>query len=214
MKPSERKARTEALLKKERIPYNPALPCIDSEDETELRTPEEVGIRMFCLFCIIGTAYDWTDLSYRGYLKKYNLWKYLTHNEASFLSSQSPNRYRSQKYTWRCEALFLLMWAVGLFENLPAPTRQTNNEEIVSKFPSFPTSPWSFIRDLKMRPKTQILDASDLIYRLHWAARQAGLDGQPPPAGLDPEVVREWHYAINWLTKYGNLDWDDVTTDT
>ena len=214
MKPSERKARTEALLKKERIPYNPALPCIDSEDETELRTPEEVGIRMFCLFCIIGTAYDWTDLSYREYLKKNNLWKHLTPAEDLFLSSPALDPQSAKRFTWRCEALFLLMWAVCLFETLPAPTRQTNNEDIISKFPSFRKSPWPSIQGLEMRPKAEILDASDFLYRLHWAARKAELDGRPPPAGLDPEVVHQWHYAINWLTKYENLDWDDVITDT
>jgi hypothetical protein len=70
------------------------------------------------------------------------------------------------------------------------------------------------IRGLKLRSKSEILDASDLFYRLHWATTQAQLDGQPPPGGLDPEVVFEWHYAINWITKYDDLDWDKVTIDT
>jgi len=214
MKPSERKARSEALLKKKGIPYFSGLPCIESEDETDLRTPEEVGIRMFCLFCVIGTAYDWTDVSYKEYLKTYDLWKHLTPAEVSFLSSPTLDEQAAKRFTWRCEALFLLMWSVRLFETLPLPTHQTYNQDIISLFPSFKKSPWPFIHSLQMRPKTQILNASDLLYRLHWATRQAELDGQPPPAGLDPEVVYEWHYAINWLTKYENLDWDDVITDT
>jgi hypothetical protein len=28
------------------------------------------------------------------------------------------------------------------------------------------------------------------------------------------EIVQERHYAINWITGYGGLPWDEVTTDT
>ena len=56
MSPSTRKERTEALLREKGIPYFPGLPCIESEEETELRPAEEVGLRMLCLLCAIGTA--------------------------------------------------------------------------------------------------------------------------------------------------------------
>ena len=35
-----------------------------------------------------------------------------------------------------------------------------------------------------------------------------------PAAGLEPGVVYERHYALNWLTKYGDVGWDNVPTDT
>ena len=116
--------------------------------------------------------------------------------------------------TWRIEALFVLAWAVRLVKTLPFPTRQVENQRLIDKFPSFNKSPRPFIDTLKLRPKSTIMDKSDLIYRLHWATRQAEIDGQSPPGGLDPEIIYEWHYAINWITKYGDADWDDVTTDT
>jgi len=31
---------------------------------------------------------------------------------------------------------------------------------------------------------------------------------------LDPDVVSERHYALNWLTNYRYQEWDQVTTDT
>ena len=112
------------------------------------------------------------------------------------------------------QALFVLAWAVHLVKTLPFPTRQVENQRLIDKFPSFNKSPRPFIDTLKLRPKSTIMDKSDLIYRLHWATRQAEIDGQSPPGGLDPEIIYEWHYAINWITKYGDADWDDVTTDT
>lgn len=214
MTPNERKARTEAFLRERGIPYLSSLPCVESEEETELRSAEEIGVRMICLFCVIGSAYDFSDKSYVQYLMKHQLWNHLSPEEVSFLSDPAPSPQTRRSFTWRCEALFVLMWAVRLFDELPFPTRQTDNEAIISKFPSFGDSPWPFIHSLKLRSTAEILDASDLIYRLHWAVTQAELDEERPPAGLDSEVVFEWHHAINWLTKYDNLDWDDVTVDT
>ncbi len=61
------------------------------------------------------------------------------------------------------------MWAAGLFDKLPWPDRQTDTGQIVEVFPGIDRSPWRFIVDLELRAKPEILDASDLIYRLHWA---------------------------------------------
>jgi len=41
---------------------------------------------------------------------------------------------------------------------------------------------------------------------------QAMLKRRPPQ--LDPDVVAEWHYALNWRVGYEDREWDEVTTDT
>jgi hypothetical protein len=214
MTPSRRKAKTEALLIKKGIPYLSWLPCIESEEETELRTAEEIGIRMVCLLCVVGVAYHPTDSSCKDYLKRQGLWKHLTRDELTFLMNPNPDRQTCKEFTWRIEAMFVLMWAAGLYKRLPFPVRQVVNQKLINKFPSFNKSPWPFIHWLTLRPKSQIMDKSDLIYRLHWATRQAEIEGVEPPGGLDPEVVYEWHYAINWITKYDDAAWDCVPTDT
>jgi hypothetical protein len=218
MPPIQRKIKTIRFLEKKGIPYYLYLPCIEPEEETELRTPEEVGIRMLCLYSVIGTAYDHTDTSYKDYLKRYRLWRYLTPDELSFITNPEPDQIDCNFFTWRVEALFVLMWAVNLFIRMPFPARQTVNEKIIEKFSSFKKSPRPFIRSLKLRSKSQILDKSDLIYRLHWACRQAEIDDDPPPPGVDHDVVIEWHHAINWGTKYhysdSELNWDRFPTDT
>jgi hypothetical protein len=218
MTPEQRKTRTEALLKEKGIPFFSGLPCIEFEDDTELQTPEEVGIRIACLFCVVGCAFCQSDAVYKKhrkkYLKKHQLWDRLSSEEHSFLSDPAPDRLSINQFTWRSEALFLLMWAVGLFGRLPWPDHQTETSQMVAIFPDLAGSPWSFIFNLELRSKPEILDASDLLYRLHWATTQAQLDGQPSPGGLHPGVVYEWHYAINWITKHDDSDWDRVSTDT
>ena len=214
LNPQLRKAKTEAFLQKEGIPFLPSLPCVESDASTYLRSVEEVGIRIACLFCIIGCAFESDVRVYEKYLREHNLWDHLTPIEVSFLSNAARNPQTTIDLTWRCEALFLLMWAVHLFDTLPMPCDQTNNSEIISRFPGVDTSPWPFIHDLQLRPKAELLDASDLIYRLHWATRNAQLQGESPPAELVLGVIQEWHHAINWITRYSDQEWDSVTTDT
>ena len=215
MTSSDRKARSEAILQKEAIPFLPSLPCIKSEEETELRSIEEVGIRMACLFCVVGSAFEPSETVFKEYLKKYQLWDHLTPDETAFLSNPAPDKRANIEFAWRTEALFVLMWSAGLFEDLPLPTHGTDTGKIVSMFPECDESPWPFIRKLQMRPKSEILDAADLIYRLHWAARNPELTGQSAcRAKLHAGVVQEWRHAINWVTNYENLDWDEVKTDT
>jgi hypothetical protein len=209
-----RKAKTEALLQKEGIPFLPSLPCIESELEIKLRSAEEIGIRILCLFCVSGSAFEREDSAFKDYLKEHDLWEHLTPDEVSFLSDSVPDPQTISNFTWRCEALFLLMWAVHLFEELPLPFSETDTGEIVSKLPSVGINPWPFIQSLQLRGTSEFLDASDLIYRLHWATRNAQLQGENPPADLIPGVVQEWHHAINWVTRYENLEWDEITTDT
>jgi hypothetical protein len=187
---------------------------VESEEGTRLRSPEEVGIRIACLFCVAGSAFHVEDTVFKEYLREHGLWDYLSPEEASFLSADAPERKSIINFTWRCEALFVLMWAARLFDELPLPRKETDTGAIVSRFPDVDRPPWPFIRGVRLRRKAEILDASDLIYRLHWATRQAGLEGKPPPTGLLTSVVQEWHHAINWLTRYDDQDWDEVATDT
>jgi len=66
----------------------------------------------------------------------------------------------------------------------------------------------------RMRPDSEILDALDLHYRLHWIVRQAQVQQQPAPAGLNADVLMERHHALNWLVLFEGNDWDDVDTPT
>jgi hypothetical protein len=214
MTPEERKAKTENLLRKHGIPFLPSLPCIESEEQAHLRSPRDVGLRILCLFCVVGTAFDPGDTAFREYLRNHGLWEHLTPEEVAFLTAEAPDRKSVINFTWRLEALFLLMWACSLVEVLPLPRQEADGRRVVSRLPGVDQSPWPFVERLGLRAKAEILDASDLIYRVHWAAREAALSGGQPPAGLNRSVVQEWHHAINWLTRYDDLEWDLVTTDT
>jgi len=58
------------------------------------------------------------------------------------------------------------------------------------------------------------VDDHDLHFRLHWAVRQARLDGKDGVKDVDAGVILERHHALNWLVRFEDADWDDVDTPT
>jgi len=212
MTPEQRKQQTERLLRTEGYPVNVHLPCIEPDSDTHLRSPRVVGTRLLCLFCVVGTAFQLSNEKWKRYLQDRGFWADLSPREQRFISE--PSQAEAHQLTWRCEAMVPLMWALGLFGELPLPRHETNTEAIVDRLPALNDPPEPFLQSLALRSIAEILDASDLIYRLHWATRDASLVGRPVRGGLHPSIVQEWHHAINWLTCYQDADWDDISTDT
>jgi hypothetical protein len=75
------------------------------------------------------------------------------------------------------------------------------------------SDPKSFVVDAKSRPLPELLDMADFYYRLHWAAIDLRLKGQKSDVANE-EIIQERHRALNWLIRYMDQEWDDVTTDT
>ncbi|QMW23758.1 DUF4272 domain-containing protein [Sandaracinobacteroides saxicola] len=206
----ERKERSEALLLRLDIPINPDLPIVENSNEIRLRDGKEVIRRAMCLFAVSYAALE-SVAGAQSLLERWSLTEHLSPKERAFLSSATPSHHDRVQFSWRCEAMVPLMWATGLMEELSFPTEDFNFEYL-SDF--WKTIPHGFWEGVGTRSADEILDEVDLIYRLHWAVREAQLSEMPVPGGLDEGVVMERHHALNWLIGYGECDWDDVTTDT
>jgi hypothetical protein len=136
----------------------------------------------------------------------------LTPNESSFLNTAAPEQQQIVNFGWRHEALFLLQWTLGLASDLPHPSRICDVSAVGRTMVD--TSEEDVLARAALRPTAAVLDALDLHFRLHWAVRQARLDGNGGMEGLDPGVVQERHHALNWLVRFEDTDWDDVDTPT
>lgn len=147
------------------------------------------------------------------FLKNHQLWNKVSPEEKVLYQKDQLTEQEAINILWRSEAIWLLLWSIQKVDQLKLPTAQIAVSEIMARLPELFADPKDFIETAAVRSTTEILDASDLMYRLHWATRNAGLNNQPMPAKLDSSVVMERHYAINWLTYYAE-DWDDVSTDT
>ena len=207
----ERKRRSEALLSQRGIPFFDHLPVIETQDEVDLRSGEEVMRRAMCLFAVSHAAIvNCTDFA-SELLARWEVKEALSPMERSFLQADPlPEKERVQ-FSWRCEAMIPLMWATRLFDEMPFPDDCFDFEFLAEYWLTVPAGFW---RNVGLRSTSEILDEADVIYRLHWAAREADLNGDAMPARLDFGVVRERHHALNWLIGYADAQWDDVSTDT
>lgn len=71
-----------------------------------------------------------------------------------------------------------------------------------------------FIAKAKLRPVQVLRDEQDLIYNIHAHLRIDSMNKKRLPRSIDPEVIQERHYAMNWLLNDEDQPWDDVATDT
>jgi hypothetical protein len=137
-------------------------------------------------------------------------WAALTPGEKRFLETPAPAQQDIVNHAWRYEALAVLHWALGVADDLPFPSRICDVPQVART--ALDNNRPEFIQTAALRPVAEVLEALDLHFRLHWAARQAGLDRRQPPAGLDAGVIQERHHALNWLSRFEDNDWDDVDT--
>ncbi|WP_432377497.1 DUF4272 domain-containing protein [Duganella sp. P38] len=212
----ERKARTDALLAERQIDVPASLPPLVSEPELRLRAPEDILRRMLALFVVAIRAESLTgekpipvaDLQQRFPPAFANL----SDAERAFLAQETPTRQEITQFLWRYEAILVLQWALGLQAELPFPDAICDVSSISGKVIERGTE--GLRKQLTARTPGEILDALDLHYRLHWASRQAILKKTPVPVGLNDGVLQERHYALNWLVRFEDREWDDVDTPT
>jgi hypothetical protein len=208
----QRKAQSEQRLQQHGVTVAPPLPIIESADEVNLRPPREVARRAVVLYSVVGHTHFPRYPEAVNYLESHGLWDEATPSERSYLTANPPGDEERADYSWREEALWVLLWSLEHVAELECPTAPVEDEAVPNIMRSISVE--NFIEQATLRPVDQILDETDFIYRCHWAAREAMMRGDEPPGGLDPDVVYERHYALNWLVRHMDEDWDSVSTDT
>ncbi len=210
-----RKQKSENILTEMGVTINPHLPVIEQETEAVLRPPEVVSRRIIVLCNLVSVARNADREEIIVYLKNEDMWQHVSTREKVFFKNESPDEMARYNATWRIEAVWLLLWALSIIPELGMPEKQCDPREVLVMVPGIGEPTGEFITNAKLRPVADILDKSDLIYRAHWATRERKIKKFKAECGnLDNDIVKEWHYAINWLTCYSDLAWDHVTTDT
>jgi hypothetical protein len=207
-----RKQRSEAVLRAEAVPVNAALPVIETESKARRRSKEEVAHRALALLVVAVKGEGLDQGTVQKIAKQYGLTPYFTPKERGFLQDASPSQEDRVQFSWRYEAAWTLLWALGFVDKLDKPSKICDVARAVKLMKE--RTAQQFITESKLRSLQEILDQADRIYRYHWAVVDARLKGKDPPGGLEPGVTLERHHALNWLIGYMDQEWDDVTTDT
>lgn len=207
-----RKARSIKVLKSEKVPYIEHLPLIETEAESTRRTSKNVAMRAMALSIVAAKGHGLKQETVAKLVKEYKLASVFSPEESAFIKNASPKKHDRIQFSWRYESYWVMLWALGFIAKLDRPDSVCDVERAVSILRH--NGHDGFLKKAKLRPQRDILDAADLIYRYHWAARDAHINGRDAPAGLEGGVVYERHRALNWLIGYMDQEWDEVTTDT
>lgn len=211
----DRKKRNIEFIKNQGIKTIDHLPVVASEKEVKIRSVDEIAARAVIIAITNHVAFsNMTGEQAKELIATYKLEKYVTSDESAFLDN--PTDDLKNKMSWKCEAIWVLCWALGIVKDLGtadslADLNLISSDEypIVSR-----VDPNTFItKKHKLRSARDILDQNDLYYRLNWACVNARLNGHELDK-VHPGVVYERQYALNWLINYMNQDWDDITCDT
>ncbi len=210
------KERTAARLGDLGVAVAPSLPPVAGEGEVLLRDTSAITARCLALLACAVRAESLASgdaLSADQALARLPGATFaMSPRERAFFEAEAPEPQEVTNHVWRYESLATLLWSVGALSELPMPTGLCDVPTIARLVLADRGA--AFAAAAVLRPPADLLDALDLHYRLHWATTSARTKGAPAPAGLDPGVVHERHYALNWLTCFQGAEWDDVDTPT
>lgn len=207
-----RRSHSEAILKAEGVPVAKALPVIWTESNSRLRDQRDIAFRALALLAVSLKATGAEQSNVENFIGNYELDEHFTPAEMAFLQNPSPSDAELAQFSWRYEAAWPMLWALGFVDKLDQPSAPLDPDAILALLKDRDLD--QLMAQARLRPLAEILDQGDLIYRYHWAVVDARVNSQPKPPGLDADVVPERHQAFNWMLGYLNQAWDDVTTDT
>lgn len=210
-----KKRKKDALktLKDRGVPVNENLSFVGDQSTISFQTKEDIADRVMVLYKIVMSTKEENYEHVVKLLKRQNLWEKTTPKEKEFLTGKRSHK-DIVKFSWRGECVAILLWVLHRAEVTDLPTEKFRFETLSQEVLNGLSDPDVFRKDLQMRSRDEILDKLELIYNIHWAfVDEFHFEGDIVPKDLNYDVTMEWHYALNWVSKYAD-EWDQVTTDT
>ena len=219
----ERRNKSMALLRDRHIYVTPWLPLLWERAEEPGRTLEEVCGRAAALLivslyseCRVGEhmSYEESREFVNPIIEGYGAEGFFSPGEKAYLDDPNSTEQTQIQYAWQYENLWVMEWALGLTDDLFWPTRICDVPQSVRIMREYPSME-ELTAAARLRPRKELLDQADLIYRLHWACVDARVMGMPAPQELEEGVVMERHRALFWLAGCDEMcPWDDVDLST
>lgn len=187
--------------------YTPLwLPVIETEREAEKRTKRQVCGRAVALLtvalyseCLLGEQMEVGKARrfVQENMEHFRVEEFLSPAERQYLYDDFSEEAVRIHFSWQYENLYVMEWALGLFDRLDWPNHICDVETCVRKIREFDSFE-EFVKASSLRSHKELLSAADFIYRLHWACVDARINGFSSPGGADNEVVMERHRSLFW----------------
>ncbi len=171
-----RKETTESYLRSRGVPINPHLPFTESSEELSVATPEQVAWRVCVLSGLVARACGAPRDLVVGFFEADRLFEHASDAEAELVRAESLTPEQTARFQWQVEGLWELAWVLSL---IPRPDHfKTCGDELVTLVPKPRERVGAFVERAQMRPLDELLAEADMLYRLHWAVREASLRRQ------------------------------------
>ena len=206
-----RKSNSESILTAQGVKVNKNLPCLGTSDQTNLRSKNEVIDRIYALVLIAAKGEGIAEEHLKKPIEEKSI-KSFSPKELSILESSELNDQDKAYATWRYKSLNTLLWALKIMPDLKPPSEICDVQTIVGKI--LKPNRAEFTQQSELRSKEEILNELDKTFRMNWACVDARIKGEQVAGNINPSIIYERHYALNWLTIYQNQDWDEVQTNT
>jgi hypothetical protein len=207
----ERKRKSTTIVQQLGLPTLDRLPVVEDEVTVTPRSKDEVASRCVAtaICAVKGESNDQALID--QLVQKYSAKSFFSPEERKFIEDRNPSKQSLADFGWRYECVHVFLWALGYLPGLNPPDRIADVAKEAAILRD--KGPEGFTKDAKLRPMAEILDQNDLYYRLHWAVIDLRLKNRASDKANE-EIIMERHRALNWLVRYMNQAWDDVTTDT
>lgn len=187
------------------------LPIISREAP---RTEEGLIGRALVMNALVNIHFEAPIPIIKGWIEEHRLEHHLSAAERALLLKKNEQLVEQERVDlyWYLEALWALMWAGGLVDDLD-PTRGIP-DSMASLCPDLQRneSGAKFSERMHLRPYDEVYRMLDLYYRLHWWTRDGRLNGYgTQPVSLD--IVMERRKALEWLVDDAS-DWDAISLNT
>jgi hypothetical protein len=195
---SERRLRSLGVI------VNEHLPTIAGPAELKPRSARDVSARARVLSHVIAVGYGRSGKEMLEWVAEAKLTGDLTRRESEFLKQKKYSAQDRAWAAWQFAAAHGCAWALGLEEMKPL---EVCPNTLASHFPP----KRGVDSGAALRAFAEIYSEADFYYRLHWAARQARLEGSEFP--LPEFEIQLRRQSLDWIVGVP-YEWDDVPSDT
>lgn len=184
--------------------------------EDEIRQQEEIALRSLALYSVWCIAIQYKNRQGSlDWITKNNLRAALSNDELAFIDADPAPKRQIINFSWQCERLLILLWCLGLVDEIPASDCQCDTSIFQDILPPLNgKTVANFMANVDLRKEEELWALAERIEQLHWKARNAKINKTPLDEPIDIEIVQEQHHAINWVMGYCALGWDDMVCDT
>lgn len=183
---------------------------------------KEIAMRAICLFacavCAEGTLMEGgsKELGLEEFAlidQRYHCRPWLSEEERAYIDEDLNDTNIAVQFTWRYEACAVLLWALGLYELDDSFTQLCDVVQMAQIIRSFETFE-ALCKAAERRSDEALLNFHTRALYYDWSCVEARIHDMEM-MGIEPGVVQEHHYALNWLCNANDTrNWDQISTNT